>query len=241
MNNEIFETIHRRIKYIWEEKIKGGHELDVSVAVSRENSVLDLVKRVQSDGKYFIRKEGIDVSAIAELIRDEIISEDTRIGYSFTHDIYLEWAMIMHIDILWQQSQNMQAVLQELGDNVIVYNYFRRWLQEKIEIKSNIIAEISEAAFSEVIDNKWRSAILTEILRSQNYANDFFTTYDYKLKEDNCKWGLIVLSELTVNCQEVVSYLKLQDISYPVMRPIGSGWKCAINFIYSNYDRLILR
>ena len=225
-------------KLVWEEKIKGGHELDVSVAVSRENSVLDLVKRVQSDGKYFIRKEGIDACAVAELIRDEIITEDTRIGYSFTHDIYLEWAMLMHMDILWKRSQNMQAVFQELGDNVIVYNYFRRWLQEKIEIESNIVTEIPEIVFSEVIDNKWRKVILTEILRSQNYANVFFTTYDYKLKEDNYKWGLIVLSELNVNCQEIVSYLKSLDISYPVMRPIGSGWKCAINFIYSNYEKL---
>ena len=223
---------------VWEEKIRGSEEHDISVAVSRENSVLDLVRRVLSEGKYFIRKEGIDACAVAELICDEIISEDTRIGYSFTHDIYLEWAMLMYMDILWQRSKNMQAIIQELGDNVIANNYFRRWLQEKIEIKSNIIIEISETAFSEEIDHKWRSAILTEILRSKNYANDFFTAYDYKLKEDDCKLGLIVLSELNVNCQEIVSYLKLQDISYPVMRPIGSGWNCAINFMDSNYDGL---
>ena len=76
----------------------------------------------------------------------------------------------------------MQAIIQELGDNVIANNYFRRWLQEKIEIKSNIIIEISETAFSEEIDHKWRSAILTEILCSKNYANDFLLMLNISLK-----------------------------------------------------------
>lgn len=223
---------------VWKEKIRGGDELDVSIALSREKCVLDLVKRVLSDGKYFIREEGFDASAVAELIRDEIITEDTRIGYSFTHDIYMEWAILMHMDILWERSKNMQTLLQKLGDNVIVYNYFRRWLQQKIDVKSDILTEIPDIVFSEALDNKWRSAILTEVLRSNNYANDFFAAYDYKLKETDYKWGVIVLSELNVNCQKVVSCLKLKDIFYPIMQPIGSGWKCAINFMYNNYDEL---
>ena len=223
---------------VWKEKIRGGEELDISIAVSREYCVLELVKRVLSEGKYGVREDGIDANAVAELIRDEIITEDTRIGYSFTHDMYLEWAMMMYMDILWQRNQNMQEYLQELGENVIAYNYFRRWLQEKIDVTSDSVAEISEVVFSDAIDNKWRSAIVTEILRSKSYAIDFFAKYSDKLKDEDYKWGLIVLSELNVNCQEVVSYLKLKDISYPVMRPIGSGWKCAIDFMYINYDGL---
>ena len=222
---------------VWEDKIRGGIEKTIDVQESREQCVLQLAKSVLTEDRYRVSKEGLDGSAIAELQQDEIIVLD-KVGYSFAHDIYLEWAIGVWFDIQWEQTHDAVAFLNLLDNNVLIYNFFRRWISEKIETNPDIAEAFGKVVFALDVDKKWKSAIVAEVLRSKQYASVFFSKYDARLKENDYRLGVEVLSELPINCQEIVQYFKFNETNYPILRPVGSGWDSAINFIGDNYDNL---
>ncbi len=222
---------------VWEEKIKGGVGSGDATREARERLVLDLTKAIVTEGKYIISKEHLSGSEIGELIRDEIIISNP-IGYSFTHDIYREWAQSVYLDALWGCIGIVDDFLNELGGNLIAINGFRRWLGEKIEERDVCVSEFVDRVFTDTFDKRMRSAILTTVMQSKDYAPEFFERYDGKLKEENFKWGAAVLADMVVNCQVLMGYLPYNGENYPIMRPEGSGWDCAITFIDANYEQL---
>ena len=219
---------------VWDEKIKGT---DSALRETREQCVLDLVEQIEASGRYIIPKGNLSSPALDSLLRDEIIC-DNRIGYSFAHDIYLEWAMLMRMDIRWESVMSVPSFLNEIEDNVIVYNSFRRWLGGKISDHDECVTKFTNRIFTDDVPENRRKAIIVMILRSPDYAPDFFTRYDGKLKEDNYRWGKVVLSELPVNCQRAVNPIPGYSAGAADMRPEGSGWRSAIRFIYAHYDEL---
>ena len=222
---------------VWEEKIKGGVESGDSTREARERLVLDLTKAIVTEGKYIISKEHLNGSEIGELIRDEIIISNP-IGYSFTHDIYREWAQSVYLDAVWGCTGTVDDFLDKSGGNLIAINGFRRWLGEKIEERDACVSEFVDRVFEDTFDKRMRSAILTTVMQSKDYAPEFFERYDGKLKEENYKWGAAVLADMVVNCQVLMGYLPYKGENSPIMRPEGSGWDCAITFIDANYDQL---
>lgn len=222
---------------VWEEKIKGGVGSGDATREARERLVLDLTKAIVTEGKYIISKEHLSGSEIGELIRDEIIISNP-VGYSFTHDIYREWAQSVYLDALWGCTGIVDDFLNELGGNLIAINGFRRWLGEKIEERDACVSEFVDRVFTDTFDKRMRSAILTTVMQSKDYAPEFFERYDGKLKEENFKWGASVLADMVVNCQVLMGYLPYNGENYPIMRPEGSGWDCAITFIEANYEQL---
>lgn len=222
---------------IWEEKIKGSVDSDISKREAREQCILECAKRILHTGNYLIRKEGLDLESISELIQDEVISND-RYSYQFAHDIYLDWALNVYLDILWERTLNVVEFFKGIEDNIIGFNAFRNWIAHKVNNQADLVRVFEMSLFSEELIKKWRSVVITAILRSDSYSPIFFNAYKEKLKADEYRWGAIVLSELVVNCQEIVSYIKYKDINYPMMCPVGSGWDSAIDFINEDFDYL---
>lgn len=222
---------------VWEDKIKGGSSINSDIQESRASFALALARKALSEDKYRVSKEGLDNQVISELQEDEIVIID-KYGYSFAHDIYLEWAIGEDLEIQWKQTQDAIAFVQSLENNVLTYNAFRRWMHEKIEWDAETSEEFVKVAFDTQLDKIWKSAIITEVLRSKQFASTFFERYNAKLKGNNYQLAVAVLSELPTNCQSIVQYVKLNETNYPIMRPVGSGWDSAIRFIDDNYDDL---
>lgn len=227
-------TLNEFREQVWDEKIKGT---DSVLRETREQCVLDLAEQIKASGRYIIPKGNLISPPLDSLLRDEIIC-DNRIGYSFAHDIYLEWSMSMQMDIRWECVMNVPSFLNEIEDNAIVYNSFRRWLGGKISDHDECVTKFTDSVFIDDVPESWRKAIIVMILRSPDYAPDFFTRYDGKLKEDNYRWGKVVLSELPVNCQQVINHIPGHNAGSKDLEPMGSGWRSAIRFIYAHYDEI---
>lgn len=227
-------TLKEFREQVWDEKIKG---IDSALRETREQCVLALAEQIEASGRYIIPKGKLSSPALDSLLRDEIIY-DNRIGYSFAHDIYLEWAMLMRMDIRWESVMDVPSFLNEIEDNVIVYNNFRRWFGGKISDHDECVTKFTDSIFTEDMPESWRKAIVVMILRSTDYAPDFFSRYDGKLKEDNYRWGKVALSELPVNCQQVINHIPGYNAGSKDLQPMGSGWRSAIRFIYAHYDEL---
>lgn len=226
-------------KQVWAQKVRGEDIYSLAMQESREQCLLELAKRRLDTGRYYISKDGLDYDAIASLIQDELIAKEGLLGYYFAHDIYLEWATDSLMQVLWNESRNINDFITKVGEGLTAFNAFRRWLAEKIEQSDACVTDIVGSLFEPDTKNELQSCIITEVLRSANYAKTFFVRYEEKLQEKGYQWAVKILNILPVSCQEVQAYITYKGTQYPVMRPIGSGWDCCVNYIYFHHDKLM--
>lgn len=221
---------------VWDMKMIGGGQISSQLQEEREECLLLMAERKIETGRFLISKEGLNKAAVASLIKDELIAKERQIGYYFTHDIYLEWSADMLIDRLWYETGDVKTLFAKLGNSLTAINSFRRWYLEKIECREEFIWQFANFVFEKCTATNWQNAIISAIMRSTDMARDFFAKYKDTLLSNNYQWLTTILKCLNLDCQEVMTYLSFKGGQYPVMRPIGSGWNAAVNFIYDHYD-----
>ena len=221
---------------VWDMRMIGGRQISSQLQEEREECLLLMAERKIETGRYLISKDGLNKAAVSSLIQDELIAKERQIGYYFTHDIYLEWSADMLIDRLWYETGYVEALFTKLGNSLTAINTFRRWYLEKIECREEFIWQFADFVFEKCTATNWQNAIISAIMRSTDMAKDFFAKYKETLLSNNYQWLTTILKCLNLDCQEVMTYLSFKGGQYPVMRPIGSGWNAAVNFIYDHYD-----
>lgn len=221
---------------VWDMKMTGGSLISSQLQEEREDCLLTMAERKMDTGRFLISKEGLNKAAVSSLIQDEILAKERQIGYYFTHDIYLEWSADMLMDRLWYEIGDVEALLAKLSNNLTAVNSFRRWYLEKIECREDFVWVFADYVFEKQPDVIWQNAILSAILCSTDMAGAFFKKYEVALLSNNYHWLTIVSNCLNIECQEVMIYISFKGDQHPIMRPIGSGWNAAVDFIYEHYD-----
>lgn len=220
---------------VWNQKIRGQHEYALQMQEAREQCLLELVLRQWNDGNYYISKENLDYVAVSSLMQDEILGSDCYYGYYFTHDLYADWAA----DFLVSQKRYCHSQINEfllsLGNENTATNAFRRWMGEHLDSNDDKVFHFIEAVMKSEIEDKWTEPVISAVLRSSNSSHFFFKNYQQQLAADNYKWLNKVLHILLTSCQNIDSYITFQGKQFPVMRPVGSGWEAAIDYIFDHY------
>lgn len=224
---------------VWETKIRGEANYSFSQQEKREQCLLEMARRKLSTEGFYIKKADLDTDAIAALMLDDIVCYDNRKGYYFAHDIYQEWALDYQVSAIWEEKKDVEAFTQALGESLSSVNAFKRWYGKLIDEDSECAPLFINAVFNGTLTGeKWLTAVFAEILRSKTFANTFFNNYQEALTANDFQWGKYLLKILPVNCKEILTYVTYQGAQYPVMRPIGSGWNCVVDFIYTYHDVL---
>lgn len=224
---------------VWNIKFRGEGKERLANQEAREQCMFEISRRLIKDGGFYVNKSGfIDYESVARLIHEDILRADAKYGYYFSHDLYTEWSVCKYIDGIWNENPEVNTFFTKIGDSISAQNYFRKWLAEQIETNVEGIQAIIESVFDERLSDMWRSAILSEILRSKEYAKVFFLHYLHTLNANEHRWAIEVLKLLPVTCmnQHIIT---LSDKDYPIMQPCGSGWDCAVSYVCDHYDALI--
>lgn len=222
---------------VWEMKIRGDKRYKAGLPDSREQTVLEIADRMLRTNLPYSDKNNLDYDTIATLVEDNVIVSNKYLGYYFAHDIYYDWALDIRLEQEWHRTQNVNDFISKVGGSLPIVNSFYRWFSDKIIQSNTLVSEFVEASFKEELKGRLTKSLFTAILKSRDYAYEFFNKYEERLLANDGKWLTKILRVLTTDCMDIQQFITYKENTFPIMVPNGSGWDAAIEFIYKYFER----
>lgn len=223
----------------------------IAKSPSREACFIAIAKRRADSGRFFVADVGgCDENTLRDLALDEIIDRDAKTnGFFITHDIYEEWALDKIVERSFHNAESSSGFFNTLGTSLPIRRSFRNWLSEKLLTERPVIKPLIETSFTdEKIENHWKAEILISVLLS-DYSEAFFEMFEKLLLQDEQQLLMRVIFLLRIACKELddellqVLGLKGGDIvslATIFTMPKGTGWNCAIDFLYRHKEQITL-
>jgi len=220
---------------LWNQLVKDVTNRAKGLPAKREDAFMKIALTRAKEMKLFSRVDGIDEEAIVFLENDEIIiQENGNRKYAPAHDILEDWALVNHIDSLYEEYPTPSALFAQLGNEPAIRRAFRLWIEDHLiddSAKVNEFVRVSLADHS--IENYWADEILIAVFKSDNCDNFFGYFY-----QDLTQAVALVnrsIHLVRTACKESKEGLA----SNTTLLPIGSGWRALLNFIEKNIPLLL--
>lgn len=229
---------------LWNKQIAKTSYQKNNTHIKREECFLKIAHKRAIEGHLFVKADNCDNEILRNLEVDEIVKYDSNAGgYFITHDIYEEWALDKIIERGFSGLKDYKQFFKDIGNSLSIRRAFRNWLSEKLFNDTNEIKAFIDTVISdEAIETYWKDEIYVSVLLS-DYANEFFKLFESKLMDDNQHLLVKIIFLLRIACKEVdeelLSMLGIQKTAWNALKtiftkPKGSGWRCAIDFIYQH-------
>lgn len=221
---------------VWEKKVKGGDNETRARQESREQNLFLLVEEYNRTGRSIISPQGLslDYSSIDGLEKDEVIVSIPHLGYSFAHDIFIDWAEEFIISRKWYESNHdVDAFLIQLDNNIVTRNAFSRWFDDKVESNDNSIKEFIQKAMDNRIETAWMKSVVASVLKYKDSSESFVRHYEETLLKNGGQLFFTVLNILCVQCVVIDRYVSYEEKQFPIMKPKGYGWDATAKFLLS--------
>ena len=234
---------------LWEGQIAKTSYRVNNLHLKRERCFINLARTRADCGGFFITEVAdCDENALKALEEDEIIERETSSGRFFiSHDIYEEWALERLIEGSFQSASDFNALFEELGNSLPIRRAFRTWLSEQLLSNRDRVKGLIQASFtSENVATHWKDEILISVLLSDN-AEAFFQMFERELLQNQQKLLLRVIFLLRIACKEIdegllklmgVTKRSISMLSTVFTKPKGTGWSCAIRFLYDHRESI---
>lgn len=220
---------------VWKLKVNGNGNR--ASQIKRELCILNIVNFLQKSNTYIIPYEKVDIDVATSLVEADIIGEYPYKGFYIKHDIYSDWALDIIIKKEIAEGKDLYSFFKD-DASVQYINAFKRFFLN--ELNNNRYEEICNIPFNTIISARWKKAIYECIGRSDKYAKDWFNTHQDGLKANNYQCFNEFVDTLVVTCQYVEQFFSCEGKDYPIMKPTGSGWHTAVEFIWTNKDTYFL-
>lgn len=229
---------------LWNKQISKSSYRINNTHIRREECFLRIAHKRANDGHLFVKGDGCDNEILQKLVADEIIKYDSNAGgYFITQDIYEEWALGKIIEREFHNTSECKSFFNSLGSSLPIRRAFRNWLSEKLlNSQGEVKSFIEESFANDEIEAFWKDELLVSVLLS-DYSGVFFQIFEKKLLEDNQKLLMRIVFLLRIACKNIdESFLNLLGFQKTVgitlkilfVKPKGSGWACAIDFIHKH-------
>lgn len=227
---------------IWDKKVKGTDFETRARQESREHNLLLLVKEYNKVGRSIISPEGLplDYTSIDGLEKDEVITNIPHLGYSFAHDIFIDWAEEFLISRKWYEANhNANILMKHLGLDIVTRNAFSRWFEGKVEAHNDCVKDFVKISIDNDIEAEWMSSVIATVFKFQDSSESFVQVYEPKLLENKGSLFFKVLRILCVQCVIIDRYVTSNGKQYPIMKPVGYGWEIMASLLIrsNNIDR----
>lgn len=221
---------------IWNLKVRGS--VRGGVQQKREECLIGIAKQLQLSPHYYVGYFYVkDKEAASLLMEQDVLTEVIHKGYTFKHDLYLDWALEY---VMEQIITDELKLLNSLPHTVDYQNALMHCLLAMTENGSKGLEGFCGEVFASKIDDFWVPSAFYAIAKNKRCAQTFFETFDAQLKSDNYHWFNEFAKELYVSCNEIKEYFTFKGRQYPRFIPVGYGWNCAIDFMYRNQDDYFL-
>lgn len=227
-------TVESFRENVWNQKVRGtvrGGE-----QFKREECLISIVKELQEKGLYIVNPHGLDYDIAYKLVKEDILVEHPHKGYSVKHDLYTDWALDYIFERDFNTSSTIIKLLKAEPISLAYSNSFRRWLDSIIDQNDQKVEEIINTCIKGEVHQKWVHYILASIAQSEQYAQNFFKSFESQLIKENYILFDKFVEVLYVACQIVDQTIIYKGEQIQLMRPIGRGWDEAVLFVFKHQD-----
>lgn len=172
---------------IWKKKVRGEDDETSAQQESREHNLFLLVEEYNKTGRSIISPQGLslDYTSIDGLKKDEVIVSIPHLGYSFVHDIFIDWAEEFIINRKWYESYNdIDAFFSHFEDGIVTRNAFSRWFDDKVESNDNCIKEFIQKAIDNRIETAWMKSVVASVLNYKDCSESFVRNFEESLLDN---------------------------------------------------------
>lgn len=226
---------------LWNKKIANTLFTKDRTHIRREECFISLAQKRASEGNFFVKSDGLDLTILQKLIDDEIVGyEKYSRGYFITHDIYEEWALERIIESTFRLRGESELFYKDLGGSLPIRRAFRHWLSDKLILDKNIVKSLVEASISNIaIEGYWQDEVLVSVLLSE-HSKDILELFEEKMLEDDAQLLVKITFLLRIACKEIdettiktFGFQRMEGIAIQTLftKPKGSGWNYVIDFI----------
>ena len=232
------EPNYARFKQLlWDQVVGGGKSGDVASL-----QFIKLVETRVKNKEYWFDVCDSDSEIVHTLVQRQVLSlEDSTQRYFVAHDIYEEWALEHIIDRLYNDvpAEDFFNRMTEVHPLVRAY---RLWLIDKLKGRDDL-SELIEVALTDE-KGRWFNETIIAVMLSP-YASQFLQGYRSRLFEKNAFFLCKVIQCVMIACRTYndlhAQFEGMESdkvLRYYFTKPVGSGWKALIDFLYDNKDSL---
>lgn len=214
-------------KELWNKQIKKGKG-------ERERFFINFAAEKAARASFYNESE----NQYAPIFVDEGILAQDESGYFIAHDIYEEWALEKHVDILYRASTNIGDFFDRVGTSLSLRRAFRNWLGDMLVYDEYVIVAMVDVVCGDIeIESFWKDEILISILLS-GQAQIFFSSVKNQLLDNELFLLKRIAALLVTSCKVVdMEYSKalaekVNESLHLITAPIGEGWKSFVGFVY---------
>lgn len=218
---------------LWNKQIKKGK-------VEREQFFINFAVEKAVQLSFYNKSE----DQYAPIFVDEGILAQDESGYFIAHDIYEEWALEKHVDIVYKVSTNIEDFFNKVGISLPIRRAFRNWLGNKFEYDEDVIVAMVDVVCSDIeVESFWKDEILLSILLS-SHSQIFFSSIKNQLLDNELFLLKRIAALLITSCKVVDKEYskalakKVNESLNLITAPIGEGWKSFIEFVYNEISSI---
>ncbi|MDO7888140.1 hypothetical protein [Hymenobacter cheonanensis] len=216
---------------LWEYVVEDAlNQRDVTLPQKRGRAFQAIVLRRAQRLAMFVEAEDQDDAALVALVRDDLLYQirNTReTGYSPTHDVLEDLALVRFIQSEWRPEQGATTFFAAIGNSPALRRGFRLWVEEIImEDVASVLPLLSQVLNEASPEKYWLDETLVAVFRSSN-AQVFFNQFERELVSGEARLLGRCLRLLRTACIQR-TYLAAKATGLVV--PIGSGWAAALDF-----------
>lgn len=177
---------------------------------------------------------GCDPEALELLEKENVIAKSADGKYSPAHDVLEDWALMRHVETLYQGNTDSMAFFSALGSEPAMRRAYRLWVQDAIASGDEGKFRFLDAnLLQKDIDPFWKDEFYISVLKS-HAAETYFTGKEEQLKKDDWRTLKKIFVLLQTACRENIS----NSWEGRYYAPTGEGWHVIIKFIHTHFDAL---
>jgi hypothetical protein len=219
---------------LWRQVVENETVRSQGYPARRRKAFTDIVIKRAKNMSLFVTPDHSDPEIVDLLEHDGLIFKGRNPeAYAPTHDILEDWALVRHVDAVFNGHDDSLNFLLNLGNEPAIRRAFRLWVDDNLIDKEERILELIAGIFaSSDFDKYWTDELITAVFRSEVHTQ-FFQFFSAKLLEEDDILFIRCIQLLRTTCKEIADSESDQQVR---LIPIGTGWNDALKFIGDNIN-----
>ncbi len=225
---------------IWKQVIQNNRQRQGNLPIRRESFIIDMASSLLINETYIYKAHASDDNEVITLLEEQGVitpyNDDPGL-WVFNHDVYEE-IVINHIfDEKYNDSQDIQKIIEIFNDSLRSRKMYRIWLETKLrEPDGDLLSVLTNALSNSMLSHYWKDETIIALMNSEN--NEAFQIMEALFSANDYELFTRSVFLLNTTCKRIIrnqNYLKLIESykisTYRFTEPSGKAWYTIFNYI----------
>lgn len=216
---------------LWEAIVENRFdEFKDGLPQKRREAFIEVAVNRSQKMEVFTSIEKADPEALEKLLKENVIVKaKNHPKYSPAHDVLEDWALVKHVDKIFDNKSSDQHFFESLGATPAMRRAYRLWVADAILQQSpEKIAYFTRNLPSKSATNHWRHPCLIAILNSP-HCEKFLQDNLSVLRESDWQLFFEIIHVMRTACRE-----SIEHEGKPLLVPTGHGWLPVIRIMWEH-------